>query len=422
MPERLQKLIARAGISSRRKAEALIAQGKVTVNGEVVRELGTKADPEVDSIQVDGRTLNRQQARRYLALHKPKGCITSTSDPEGRPTVMDLLGRYAAKGLFPVGRLDYNTEGLLLLTDDGDFANKITSPKNAIPKTYEVKVSGRPSKEALEKLRLGVKLDGRITKPESLRLLRSGANPWYEVTLVTGRNRQIHRMFERVGVMVEKIRRVRIGPLTLRGLEPRQVRELQPRELQKLLTPKPPTDRAKRRLVAATGARPARSRKQPSQQSPRQRRTPDRAKPQAHAKAPRSRPSSPNRNRATDGVRTAPKARPASRTGSGRTTSRTPAVRGRQTTSQTPAATNAAPTQRRGPTLSRSSQRARAVSRTYPKAVAGTAKLTSVIDSRAMNAKNETAYARRQRRNHEFRRAARPNRPKALPRNDGGGP
>lgn len=257
MPDRLQKIIARAGVASRRKAEELITGGRVTVDGEVVRELGSKADLETQTVCVDGKALKNDSRRRYLMMHKPKGCITTTSDPEGRPTVMDLLGRDSARGLFPVGRLDYNTEGLLLLTDDGDFANRILSAKQGIPKVYEVKLSGRPAETAINRLRDGIKLDGRLTKPESIRLLRDADNPWYEVTLVEGRNRQIHRSFERVGILVEKIRRVAIGGLPLRGLEPRQVRELQPKEIEQLFHGPPAQSPSKPRASASkTRARP----------------------------------------------------------------------------------------------------------------------------------------------------------------------
>ena len=261
MPERLQKIIARAGITSRRKAEDLITEGRVTVNGAVVRELGSRADPATDAVCVDGSSVQRSETRRYLAMNKPKGCITSTSDPEGRPTVMDLLGSEASKGLFPVGRLDYNTEGLLLLTDDGDFANRILAAKSKVPKTYEVKVSGRPPQAAVQRLREGIKLDGRLTKPESIRMLKSADNPWFEVTLVEGRNRQIHRMFERIGFLVEKIRRVSIGGLTLRGLEPRQVRELQSREVQKLLAPRPVVRPLRKGSEPLIRTKPSRNRK-----------------------------------------------------------------------------------------------------------------------------------------------------------------
>ena len=239
MPERLQKIIARAGIASRRKAEELIVSGRVTVNGEVAKELGARADSAKDTVCVDGKVVHDSAARRYLAMNKPKGCVTTTDDPEGRPTVMSLLGPGAAKGLHPVGRLDYNTEGLLILTDDGDFSNQILSAKNKIPKTYEAKISGFPPEEAIQRLREGIWLDGRLVKPESIRLVREAENPWYAITLTQGRNRQIHRMFERIGYLVEKIRRVSIGSLFLKGLEPRQIRELTSKEVEQLLNYKP---------------------------------------------------------------------------------------------------------------------------------------------------------------------------------------
>ena len=239
MPERLQRIIARAGITSRRKAEVLIVEGRVSVNGAVVRELGSKADPAADTVCVDGKPIPQGQQRRYLALNKPKGCVTTTSDPEGRLTVMDLLGGQSSSGLFPVGRLDYNTEGLLLLTNDGDFAHRVTAAKNKVPKTYHVKVSRLPSKEAVQRLRDGIRLDSRLVRPESIRLLRRAQNPWFEITLVGGRNRQIHRMFERIGHLVEKIRRVSVGNLTLRGLEPRQVRELTSKEVDQIANYQP---------------------------------------------------------------------------------------------------------------------------------------------------------------------------------------
>ncbi len=235
MPERIQRIIARAGITSRRKAEILMTEGRVTVNGLVVTELGSKADASSDTVCVDGNPVRPDAERRYFALHKPKGCVTTTSDPQGRPTVMDLFDRGSRKGLFPVGRLDYNTEGLLLITDDGDFTQRITAAKHEVPKVYHVKVSGCPTPEAVQRLRDGIRLDGWLARPQSVRLLRLARNPWYEVTLVGGRNRQIHRMFQRIGHLVEKIRRVSIGRLTLRGLEPRQVRALTGREVKDLL-------------------------------------------------------------------------------------------------------------------------------------------------------------------------------------------
>lgn len=240
MPERLQRIIARAGITSRRKAEILISDGRVALNGVVVTTLGTRADPAKDTVAVDGKVLAPRRQHRYLALYKPKGCITTTSDPQGRTTVMDLLGTEASAGLFPVGRLDYNTEGLLILTNDGDLANRVTSARNAIPKTYQVKVSGRPSWEALQQLRHGIRIQGRRVRPQSIRPVRMARNPWFEIVLIGGRNRQIHRMFQRIGHLVEKIRRVAIGRLTLAGLEPRQVRALDQRDLRRLVSTRPP--------------------------------------------------------------------------------------------------------------------------------------------------------------------------------------
>lgn len=256
MSERLQKIIARAGIASRRKAEELILSGRVSVNGEVATQLGSRADAAHDTVRVDGKVLRDSGTRRYLAMHKPKGCVTTTDDPEGRPTVMDLLGAGAAKGLHPVGRLDFNTEGLLILTDDGDFSNELLSAKNRIPKTYAVKVSGFPSEEAIQKLRQGIRLDGRLARPESIRLVRQAENPWFEVTLTQGRNRQIHRMFERIGFLVEKIRRVRIGNLSLKGLEPRQVRELLPKEVDRLRNYEPSAERDRREFEPEVERRP----------------------------------------------------------------------------------------------------------------------------------------------------------------------
>jgi len=188
MPERLQKIIAAAGIASRRKAEELITAGRVTVNGKTATELGSKADPTRDTICVDGSPLQSSQRRVYLLLHKPKGYVTTTNDPQGRPTVMQLLGERAER-LFPVGRLDYASEGLLLLTNDGAFAQQLTKAASHVPKTYHVKVSGHPSEQSLQRLRNGVTIaldDGRRVKtaPGKIRLLEDAPNPWYEVILM----------------------------------------------------------------------------------------------------------------------------------------------------------------------------------------------------------------------------------------------
>src|SRR5215470_7689434 len=217
--ERLQKILAAAGVASRRKAEEIITAGRVTINGAVVTELGTKADPAADKIAVDGKPLRVAERHLYLLLHKPKGYVTTVSDPEGRPTVMDLVGSVAAR-VYPVGRLDYASEGLLLLTNDGDLAQKLARAGEHMPKTYYVKISGRPDEKGIDRLRRGITItleDGRRVKtaPAKIRLIENSANPWYEVVLIEGRNRQIRRMFQAVGFLVEKIRRVQFGPLRL---------------------------------------------------------------------------------------------------------------------------------------------------------------------------------------------------------------
>jgi 23S rRNA pseudouridine2605 synthase len=217
--ERLQKIIAASGVASRRKAEELIAAHRVTLNGEMVTELGTKADPDHDRISIDGAPLPSREQFLYFALHKPKGCVTTVKDPQGRPTVMELM-KGVPKRVYPVGRLDYASEGLLLMTNDGALAQKLTKAGSHVSKTYLVKVSGKPDEKALARLRAGITIeldDGRRVKtsPASIRLVEDAANPWYEVVLIEGRNRQIRRMFERVGHHVEKIRRVKLGTLSL---------------------------------------------------------------------------------------------------------------------------------------------------------------------------------------------------------------
>lgn len=241
MKERLQKLIAQAGIASRRHAEELILAGQVTVNGQVVRELGTKADPAEDHIKVRGKLINPSLAKRekvYVLLNKPKGYLSSVSDPEGRPLVTELLPASLGK-LHPVGRLDFNTEGLLLLTNDGDFTNFITAAKNRVPKIYEVKVKGVPPEDAIRRLRRGIVLDdGMKTAPAEIELVgQTETNSWFEVLLHEGRNQQIRRMFDQIGHSVVKLRRSRIGFLTDDGLRPGHWRLLRPEEVKRLIRP-----------------------------------------------------------------------------------------------------------------------------------------------------------------------------------------
>jgi 23S rRNA pseudouridine2605 synthase len=235
--DRLQKILAAAGIASRRKAEEIISAGRVTLNGKIVTELGTKADPFTDTITVDGKPLCPPQRFVYFLLNKPKGYVTTVSDPEGRPTVMQLLGNLPER-VYPVGRLDYASEGLLLLTNDGALAQKLTKAGSHVPKTYHVKISGKPNDQAIQKLRNGVTIslgDNRRVKlsPTKIRLLQDVENPWYELTLIEGRNRQIRRMFLAVGFLVEKIKRVQLGPLTL-DIPPGKVRPLTEREVNRL--------------------------------------------------------------------------------------------------------------------------------------------------------------------------------------------
>jgi len=215
MEERLQKIIAQAGVASRRGAEELIKDGQVTVNGKVITELGTKADPEKDHIKVRGKLVNPQLSKRgnaYILLNKPKGVLSSAADPEGRTLVTDLVKGYGR--LHPVGRLDYNSEGLIILTNDGEFTNLVSSSKT-IPKVYEVKVKGLPNENAVNKLRRGIRLeDGFKTAPAKIKELKSTPNNgWYEVTLYEGHNQQIRKMFDAIGHSVVKLRRIAIGKI-----------------------------------------------------------------------------------------------------------------------------------------------------------------------------------------------------------------
>ena len=237
--ERLQKIIAAAGVSSRRKAEELITGGLVSVNGQLVTELGSKADPEHDHIRVNGKLLHGAERHVYLLMNKPRGYVTTLKDPERRPTVMDLLHGVGAR-VYPVGRLDYASEGLLLLTNDGEFANRLMKGASHVPKTYMVKVAGTPSADGLSRLRSGLFIasqGGRRVKtaPAKVRPIREANNPWYELTLIEGKNRQIRRMFEAIGHHVEKIKRVRYGPLEL-DVHPGKFRRLTPQEVVRLKT------------------------------------------------------------------------------------------------------------------------------------------------------------------------------------------
>lgn len=234
MPEeRLQKILSQAGIASRRQSEQIILEGRVTVNGKIVDELGSKADLERDHIKVDGHLLKPPKRQVYIVLHKPDSTVTTVSDPQGRTTVMELL-RGVKERVYPVGRLDYHSEGLLLLTNDGELANAITSAATHLDKTYVVKVTGTLTHEQEEQFRRGLPISGRRTMPAGLRLIKAGENPWYEVKLVEGRNQQIRLMFKHLGFLVEKLRRVRIGPIEIGPIKPGQFRYLSDEEIGKL--------------------------------------------------------------------------------------------------------------------------------------------------------------------------------------------
>src|SRR6185436_7336971 len=217
MNERLQKVLSQAGVASRRLAEELIAQGRVQVNGVTVTALGTKADANADEIKVDGRRIHAQKRKRYILLHKPRGYITTRSDPEGRPTVLDLL-RAVREYIYPVGRLDYDSEGLLLLTNDGELAARLTHPRHEVDKVYEARVRGVPDAHALDRIAKGVTIEGRRTAPAKLRasepiVKESGEQTIVEITIHEGRQRQVREMFDSVGHPVVRLKRVRIGPV-----------------------------------------------------------------------------------------------------------------------------------------------------------------------------------------------------------------
>lgn len=218
---RLQKFIADCGITSRRKAETLITEGKVSVNGKVVTELGTKVDPAADVISVEGQFIDQNMIQNiYLVMHKPRGYVSTVSDPEGRKTILDLCKEISER-IYPIGRLDYLSEGLIILTNDGDFAQSILHPSKKITKVYEVKVFGIVNETILKKLREGVMVDGQFLKPDSVRIIgQLPAKTWLEFRLTTGRNREIRKVCEEHGLTVDKLKRVAIGGLSVDGIKP----------------------------------------------------------------------------------------------------------------------------------------------------------------------------------------------------------
>lgn len=229
--ERLQKILAAAGVASRRASETLILEGRVTVNGTTVTALGTRADAEQDDIRVDGRRIARPVHRRYILLNKPRGYVTTRSDPQQRRTVMDLL-KGVREYLYPVGRLDYDSEGLLLLTNDGELSARLMHPRHEVERVYQARVRGLPNRDALGRLASGVVLDGRKTAPARVRVTdREAAHTVVEITLREGRNRQVRRMFEAIGHPVVRLRRIRIGPIEDRNMPTGHWRDLTPHEV-----------------------------------------------------------------------------------------------------------------------------------------------------------------------------------------------
>jgi len=236
MQQRLQKLLSQAGIASRRASEQLMLDGRVTVNGVTVRELGSKADAARDDIRVDGRRVKPVERHRYLLLNKPRGYVTTRSDPERRPTVMDLL-RGVREYLYPVGRLDFDSEGLLLLTNDGDLAARLTHPRHGVPRTYEARVLGTPDDRDLDRLSRGITIDGRRTAPADVTRRPRGRDAHESTLVITvgeGRNRQVRKMCEAIGHRVVRLKRVAIGPIRDAALPTGSWRDLTAAEVEKL--------------------------------------------------------------------------------------------------------------------------------------------------------------------------------------------
>ncbi|MGA8809765.1 MAG: pseudouridine synthase [Thermoanaerobaculia bacterium] len=304
MQERLQKIIAHAGVSSRREAEAMIREGRVTLNGRVVEELGTRADPDRDHIKVDGKLITKAEPHRYILLYKPKEVMTTVEDPQGRRTVIDLV-RGIRERIYPVGRLDFHSEGLVLLTNDGELAFKVSHPTHGSVKTYSVKVRGVPEERLVDKLRRGITIDGKRTLPCDIERMHTTGkrddegNSWFEVKLREGRTQQIRKMFQAVGHPVSKLRRVAIGPISDPKLTPGVWRELTKQEVKMLETMKEPKKSVKPRR---TTARPT-SRKKPAAAASR--------KPAASRPKPAAKRSASSRTETRSSTRRTPSPRPA---------------------------------------------------------------------------------------------------------------
>jgi 23S rRNA pseudouridine2605 synthase len=253
--ERLQKIVARAGIASRRKADEMVQQGRVSVNGVTLSLPGSKADLSRDDVRVDGVRLRASRERVYLVLNKPKGVVSTRRDPQRRPTVMSLVPH--VPGLFPVGRLDVTTEGLILLTNDGAFAERVAHPRYEVPRVYLAKVRGVPGPETLARLRRGVSLNGERLVADNVRVVKAENNAWLEVTVHEGRNHEVRRLLEAVGHPVSKLKRIALGPVSAKGLASGAYRALAPHEVRGLLGGHAPSRRAPGRLRRPERPRPA---------------------------------------------------------------------------------------------------------------------------------------------------------------------
>lgn len=233
--ERLQKFMAHAGVASRRKCEEIIEAGGVNVNGKTVRELGTKVDPAKDKVMVNGRLIRQKEKKVYLMMYKPRGYVSSVKDERGRKTVVDLL-KDVKERVYPVGRLDYDSEGLLLLTNDGELTQALTHPKHQVAKTYKVRVEGIPSLDKLERMEKGIKLEDGITAPAKISLTHElDGNALLEITIREGKNRQVRRMCEFIGHSVKRLVRTQIGPVELRNMSVGEVKEINDKQLKELL-------------------------------------------------------------------------------------------------------------------------------------------------------------------------------------------
>jgi len=251
---RLNRFIAQAGICSRREADHVIASGRVQINGRRVYELGIQIDPETDSVKVDGKPIQAVSKKVYYMFHKPKNVMTTMSDPEGRPCIADYTRRLGIR-VYPVGRLDWASEGLLLLTNDGDFANKVMHPRHSVTKTYLVKVDGHPTESQLEKLKKGISIIGGKVKARSVSLAQVGESDkykWVRIIITEGKNQQVRKMFEKIGFDVLRLRRVAIGQLKLGSLKPGEIKSLSPKQTALLFEEDHMSDRVKLSAARST--------------------------------------------------------------------------------------------------------------------------------------------------------------------------